>query len=287
MLTLIALTLAQAHDPEIEAILRRRDEKRRQEVQVELIRKQEAQQLAALIPAEVAERLSACLAKANDKPELALADAQIWAGAGGGAYAAQCRGYALGLAERWPEAASAFETGAATPGIAPVTQGRLWAQAGNAALVAGDPARAARALDLALGLPLPRTLSTGEIFLDRARARVALNQLAGARADLDQAVVLAAADPLAWLLSATLARRMDDLKLATLHIEEAAKLARNDAAVALEQGVIHALAGDRDAAARAAFERAELIAPGSDTAKKARAYLTQLGVPEKEKKITR
>jgi len=293
MLTLIALTLAQvSHDPEIEAILRHRDEKRRQEAQVEYIRRQEEQQLAVQMPPEVAERLTACLAKANDKPELALAEAQIWAGAGGGAYAAQCKGYALGIATRWPEAASAFETGASVPGIAPVTQGRLWAQAGNAALVAGDATRAAGSLDRALELPLPRTLSTGEIYLDRARARVALNRLPEARKDINEALVLAAADPLAWLLSATLARRMDDLPLATAHIEQAAKLANSDAAVALEQGVIYALAGgERDPAAKAAFERAQsFAAAGSETEYKARAYLAQLGgkpVPAREKKITR
>ncbi len=100
----------------------------------------------------------------------------------------------------------------------------------------------------------------------------------GARTDLDQAVVLASADPLAWLLSATLARRMDDLPLARAHIEEAAKRARSDAPIALEQGIIYALGGDRDAAARAAFQRArELAAPESDIAKQAADYLAQLG----------
>ncbi len=106
---------------------------------------------------------------------------------------------------------------------------------------------------------------------------MAANDLKGARADMDKAVQLAFADPLAWLLSATLARRMDDLPMARAHIEQAAKLSRNDASIALEQGVIYALSGDRDPAAKAAFQRAlEVSAKGSDTATKATAYLAEL-----------
>jgi hypothetical protein len=279
-----AVTLAQLSstpDAEAEAILRMRDQQRRVQTQPQErpapAPQGDPESLAAVIPPAIAERLTACLARANIKAEDGIADAQTWATQGGGAYAAQCRGFALGRAARWSEAASAFEDGAGTSGIDLVTQARLWSQAGNAALIGGDAARAMRDFDAALAQTLPRTLSTGEIHLDRARARVATGDNKGARADLDQAVVLAQADPLAWLLSATLARRMDDLPLARLHIEQAARRAINDAAIALEQGVIYALSGDRDPAALASFKRAqELAAPGSDIAKQAGDYLTQL-----------
>jgi tetratricopeptide (TPR) repeat protein len=299
ILIVASLTLAQLapepspYGPEIEAVLRRREEKRRAEAMQQPApgapQSDDRETLAGVVPPAIAARLSECLAKANIKAEDGLADAQTWAAAGGGAYAAQCRGYALGQSGRWSEAADAFEGGAGTNGLDAVAKARLWSQAGNAALIGGNSARAVRALDTALSQPLPRTLSTGEIHLDRARARVAAGDLKGARSDLDQAVVLANADPLAWLLSATLARRMDDLPMARLHIEEAAKRARNDAGIALEQGIIYALSGDMDDAARAAFKRSqETAAPGSDTAKQAADYLTQLGVapmppaPERE-----
>ncbi|MBU0557474.1 MAG: hypothetical protein KKD64_04705 [Alphaproteobacteria bacterium] len=295
MLAAIALSLAQLaqagvpqHDPEIEALLRRRDELRRAEAEQKAQRPwieqvpaegqdgNDQQSLAAVVPPAIAARLATCLERANANPADGIKEAEAWAQTDGGAYAAQCRGYALGQDGRWSEAAKAFEDGAAFRDLDAVTQARLWSQAGNAALIAGEPARALRALDAALSRPLPRTLATGEIHLDRARARVATDDLKGARADLDQAVVLAAADPLAWLLSATLARRMDDLPLARLHIEEAATRARNDAAVALEQGVILALSGN-DAGARAAFSRAqELAARDSDIARQATDYLVQL-----------
>lgn len=283
-----SLTLAQLapepspYGPEIEAVLRRREERRRAEALQQAAPAppvgDDRETLASVVPPAIAERLSACLAKANIKAEDGIAEAQAWAISGGGAYAAQCRGYSLGQAGRWSEAADAFEAGAGTKDLDVVAQARLWGQAGNAALIGGNVARAVRDLDTALAQPLPRTLSTGEIHLDRARARVAAGDTKGARADLDQAVVLAQADPLAWLLSATLARRMNDLPLARLHIEEAAKRARNDSAIALEQGIIYALSGDRDEAARAAFKRAqETSVAGSDVAKQAADYLAQLG----------
>lgn len=285
ILAALAMMAPTAHDREIEALLQRRDDRKAAEaaqqaqpVVTPAPEPDDGSALAGVIPPAVAERLAACLAEANKTPEAGIAAAQAWARDGGGAYAAHCHGYALGKAERWKEAADAFEGGAAIAGLDTMTRARLWGQAGNAALIGGDAARAGRALDHALEQPLPRTLSTGEIHLDRARARVALGDQPGARADLDQAVQLAGTDPLSWLLSATLARRMHDLPLARAHIEEAAKRARNDAAIALEQGVIYALSGDRDDAARAAFERAqELAAPESDIAKQAVDYLTQLG----------
>lgn len=278
MSLLAALVLAQSpYSPEIEAILRNRDEKRRAEAVTRIAQENDRQSLASVIPREIAERLSACLVNADVKLEDGLADAAKWAAAGGGAYAAHCRGYAFGKAGRHSEAAAAFESGAALTGADVAMRARLFAQAGNAALAGGDVSRALAAFDHALEKPLPATLSTGEIHLDRARARVAANDLKGARTDLDTALAMAPADPLGWLLSGTLARRMEDMPLARAHIEQAARLSRNDPNIALEQGVIYALTGDRDPAARAAFRRAQEVAgKDSDLGKRAQAYLAQL-----------
>jgi tetratricopeptide (TPR) repeat protein len=274
---LFAAAAQSPYSPEVEALMRRRDERRAQEARGRLAETSQETTLASVVPVDVAPRLAACLGAADEKPESGLAEASKWAGEGGGPFAAQCRGYALGKASRFTEAAGAFETGANMSGIDDITRARLWSQAGNAALAAGDVRRAVAALDHALEKKLPATLATGEIRLDRARARVAANDLKGARGDLDEALKLAAADPLAWLLSATLARREEDLPLARAHIEQAARLSRNDPHIALEQGVIYALSADRDPAARAAFERAEQVAgKDSDIAKKAQAYIAQL-----------
>ena len=275
---LAAATAGQSpYTPEIEALMRRRDEKRAAETRTRVAQDQQGSSLASVIPPAIAERLSACLSSADLSPDAGLADAAKWTGQGGGAYAAHCKGYALGKAGKFADAATAFEGGAVLPNTDVPTQARLWSQAGNAALVSGDAARALADLNHALEKPLPAALSTGELHLDRARARVATGGLKGARSDLDSSLVMAPQDPLGWLLSATLARRMDDLPMARTHIEKAAALARNDADIALEQGVIYALSGDRDAAAKAAFQRAQEVAPkGSAVAGKAAAYLAQL-----------
>lgn len=275
---LAALAGQSAYSPEIEAIMRHRDEKRAAEARARVSLATESNSLASVMPSPIAERLSACLVNADAKPETGLADAERWAREGGGAYAAQCKGYALGKAGQWGKATIAFEAGAQISGIDAQTQARLWSHAGNAALANGDAARALVDFDRALEKPLPPSLATGEIHLDRARAKVAGGDNKGARDDFDKALVLAANDPLAWLLSATLARRMDDLPMARAHIEQAAKLSRNDPNIALEQGVIYALSGDRDPAAKAAFSRAQEVAgKDSDVAAKASAYLAQLG----------
>ena len=275
---LFALLLAPTpYTPEIEAIMRHRDEKRRLEAMARVTQANEEKSLASVIPPAIAERLSSCLTAADIKPEGGVSDAEAWAKEGGGAYAAHCRGYALVKAERYTEATMAYEAGASASGVEPEMRARLFSQAGNVALLNGDIPRANVAFDLALERPLPATLATGEIHLDRARARVAAEELKGARNDLDKALQMAPMDPLGWLLSATLARRVEDLALARAHIEQAAKLARNDANIAIEQGVIYALSADRDPAARAAFQRAEEIAgKDSELGKRAQAYLAQL-----------
>ncbi len=285
MSLIAALIFAQAgaFSPEIDAVMRAR--KPRTERRAAPSSPQgDADGLSTALPPDIAKRLDGCIARANEDAVAGIAAARAWqaeksAAAGhDGAAAALCLGYGLGRQGNWSAAADAFEAGAGREGLDAVTRARLWSQAGNAALIAGDARRALIALDAALAAPLPETLATGEIWLDRARARVARDDLPGARVDMSEAVRLAAADPLAWLLSATLARRMNDLPLARAHVAEAVKRAGDDASVALEQGIILALSGGQDAAARDAFARAARLAPGSDVAAKANAYLAQLDI---------
>src|SRR3546814_9560299 len=89
----------------------------------------------------------------------------------------------------------------------------------------------------------PYTTLVRSIYLDRARALVAMDKLAEARPDIDKALSEVPKDPLAWLLSATLARRMDNLPVAQEHIAQALALSPDDASVALEEGNIAVLSG--------------------------------------------
>ncbi len=232
--------------------------------------------IALLLLAAEPSRFDACTFLAESDPPRALAEAGAWRIAGGGVLARQCEGLAYVTQKRWMPAAAAFEAAAREADTK--ADGRaslLLAQAGNAALAGNDPATASRYFDAALARGQMTGEALGEAHLDRARARAALGDINGARSDLDLATKLVAADPLGWLLSATLARKMNDLPRAQRDIEEAAKRSPDDASVALEAGNIAVLSG-RDDAARTAWEAAIALAPNSLSAKSATESLARL-----------
>ncbi len=273
---LALLLAAQAYSPETEAVMNRSRERAAAARADE--RQEQAAPGALPVPPEVAAKLQACLDEAINDPQAGARFAEDWRIDKGGFYARQCQGFAYARAERWTPAVTAFDQAAAEAERAGSMRdaARLMAQAGNAALAGGDAATARARFDAALVRGLPDGLEKGEAYLDRARARVAQNDPAGARADFDQALKLASADPLAWLLSATLARRMNDLPLAQQHVAQAVKLSPDDPSVALEEGNV-AVLSNQDAAARAAWERAVRLAPESASGKAAAANLAELG----------
>lgn len=231
-------------------------------------------------PAPEQQRWEDCVELAVGDPARGVAEAERWKLAGGRFLAQQCLGMAYASQRRWISAGNAFETAAREAEAArDIRAANYWAQAGNAWLAAADPAKARAALDAALATGNLAGLALGEAHLDRARALVASGDLGGARADLDQAVLKAPGDPMAWLLSATLARRTGDLPLAQRHIKEAVARAADDASVQLEAGNIAALSRD-EAGARAAWEKAAQLAPGSEQAIAARAALKQFAPAE-------
>jgi tetratricopeptide (TPR) repeat protein len=222
-------------------------------------------------------RYAECVDQARRDPGAAERGAKAWQQAGGGFLAQQCLGIAYTTQQRWDAAAAAFE-GAARTAEAGKDQrsGSFWAQAGNAWLAFGDAAKAQAALDAALIGGTLNGLDLGEAHLDRARALVAAGRPNDARADLDRALALAGDDPLAWLLSATLARRTGDLLRARKDIGRALALSSDDASVQLEAGNIAAVEGN-EAAARSAWETAMRVAPGSAQAQSASDALAGLG----------
>lgn len=235
-----------------------------------------AAQAAAAPPETRPDDYKSCAALAEADPARAIDVANRWRIAGGGTLARQCLGLAYAAQERWAPAATAFEQAArdAETERDPAAA-TLWVQAGNARLAAGEaqPARAAFNAALASGALEGEAL--GEAHLDRARAAVALDDFPAARADLDRATALVPADPLAWLLSATLARKQGDLARAAADIAEAAKRSPDDAQVALEAGNIAILSGAHDAA-RVAWQGAVANQPDSPAGKAAAAALAGL-----------
>lgn len=238
-----------------------------------------AQQGAAAPPTLEQDRLTACMAEARADPARAITTATAWLeGLSGAATSApqQCLGFAYVAQQRWDAAMLAFQTARdARPADDRLGRARLGAMVGNAALQARQPLVAegafAMALDDALAggdAPL-----AGLAAADRARALVALDDAPAAATALTRARELAPQQAEVWLLSATLARRSEDLANARAWIATAATLAPQDDAVELETGLIAAMAGD-DAAARVAWNA--VIARGGPQADRARQFLAQL-----------
>lgn len=224
-------------------------------------------------------RYDRCVDLATVNPPEGVVEGTQWRASGGGFFARQCIGIAYANQAKWAPAAEEFEAAAQEAEVARNNKAaQFWAQAGNARLAAGDVAKARAALDAALAAGTLVGLERGEAQFDRARAMVAAGELEGARNDIDQALTSAGEDPLIWLASATLARRMDDLPRARKDIAEAFRRSSDDPSVYLEIGNIAALGGDADGA-KSAWNDAVRVAPSSEAAANARNALKQFADP--------
>jgi tetratricopeptide (TPR) repeat protein len=222
----------------------------------------------------------ACADVAKSSPEKAVEQANDWYLRGGGIFARQCLGLAYTSLERWAPAAVAFEQAARLAESAQdPRRSDFWVQSGNSWLAADDPTKARSAFDSALATGSIAKELQGEVYLDRARADVALNDPAAARADLDKGLELVPDDPFAWLLSANLAMRQESLARAQADIAKALQLAPGDADVLVQAGNIAGASGDTEAA-RSFFTRAVQADPGSEAAKAAQAALGENGSGE-------
>lgn len=230
-------------------------------------------------------RLANCVALIEINPEAARSDASRWfAGAelGQKSDAAQCLGMAEVQLGQWEAAIAAFTQGRdlTLPGDLK-SRAQLGAMAGNAQLAQGQTAAALSTLEQAQtdADSAGNEVLKGEIALDRARTLVALGRSGEAQAALTLARTALPYNAQAWLLSATLARRLNALEDAQRFIEEAALLAPADPEIGLEGGVIAVLSG-RDDAARKSWNSVIETAPESPFAQTASSYLAQLGAPQ-------
>ena len=232
-------------------------------------------------PSPTNNKLANCVSLIEINPEAARIDASRWrdrADLAQKASAAQCLGMALMQLGRWDEAAQSFINGRNfTLPDAQLTRARLGAMAGNALLAADNPADALTTLMRAQtdADTAQDTLLTGEIALDRARALVILGRNPEAAAVLTLARLSVPSSAQAWLLSATLSRRMNQLPIAQQQIDRASNLAPSDPEIGLEAGVIAVLSG-RDDAARKSWQSVVQLAPGTSYAQTAQTYLRQI-----------
>lgn len=226
-------------------------------------------------------RAGQCRAAIEADANAALDLAGTWLSSAKGqeqAEAGLCLGLAHSELRQWDSAAQAFLAARDAAGANRLLAARLGAMAGSAALAGNAPDKALAALDLAAtearGLSSPAL--EADIALDRARALVALQRPAEAETALAAARAAAPENAEGWLLSATLARRQNNLAEAQARIERAAALLPIDPAIGLEAGVIAMLSGREDAA-RKSWQSVLAAAPESAEAQTAQTYLAQLG----------
>jgi len=235
-------------------------------------------QLAAVQPLPTLDEVqfAECLTLASKDPASAISSASLWGQQKGSYLARACHGFALATDFKF-DLAVPMLTEAATLAQAKgdPRAARFWAQAGNAAIAAGQADVAVDALDKALASKALDTAERADSEVDRARALVALGKSADGEAALATARQLAPENGAAWLLSATLARRLNKLPDALAFIQTAAALLPSDPAVALEAGNIAITAGD-DNTARKQWEQVIKIGPNSRQAVTATAQLAAL-----------
>jgi tetratricopeptide (TPR) repeat protein len=233
---------------------------------------------SAALPTFDEVRMRDCLTLTQTDAPSAIINANEWMKNKGGYLAQACLAAAYSEQSQHAKAAEQFAAAAAKAGLAKdkITPA-LWAQAGDAALLAGDAAMAQGYLNTALTSGTLQSFLRGAALLNRARAFVAMGQLDPAAGDLTEARRIMPGDPAAWLLSATLARRAGTLNEAQQFIKTAAALSPSDASVALEAGNIAASAGAYDIA-RAQWLQTIRITPQSPAADTARRLLEQLAI---------
>jgi tetratricopeptide (TPR) repeat protein len=202
--------------------------------------------------------------------------------AGNAAPAVTCRALASQAAGDFAAAAAAFEQLAAILPAADPKRDRAMAAAGNMWIAAGEPGKAALALDRALAGAGLQADQRGEALLDRARAAEAQNDLKTARARLTEAARTAGEQPFLWYFSAALAIREGDAAEARRSINRALALAPEDPLILFEAGHVAQFEGDT-AGARTYWARAAAKGDNPAVAEAARSALALLGTPTVEK----
>jgi len=218
----------------------------------------------------------ACIELVGVDPALALEAAEAWQEIEPKPGANHCVALALVAQGEFSSAARRLEAIATTR--IPVSTDRenewrmtearridLLSQAGNAWLLAERPESAHALFSSILSRPDVNGEARGELFIDRARALAVLDDMRGAIADLDSAIVLLGyrADILTFRAGAR--RSLGLFAGALADAERALKMTPNDADALFERGNARYDMGDREGA-REDWMWAVEVAPGTPTA---------------------
>ena len=189
-----------------------------------------------------------------------------------------CRAIEANKEGRFADAATAFESAADLSPASDPARDRALAAAGNMWIAAGQPGKAAVALDKALAGTGLKADQHGLALLDRARAAEAQGDIKTARAKVNEAAKTIGEDPFLWYFSAALSLREEDVPAAKSSINRALAMVPDSAEVLFEAGHI-AKEGGEDAQARDYWNRAIKADPNGPTGKAARAALAMTDAP--------
>lgn len=220
-----------------------------------------------------------CLGLLRTDPEAAHLFAGGWEAAGGGDGARHCAALsllALGEAERGAER---LEDLARRSGADAAARAAVFAEAGHAWTLAGEPDRAFAAATMAL------TLSPDDpaLLLDRALALGATGRYAEAVEDLDRAVALEPSRAEAWALRGAAKRQLGRTDEAERDVARALSLAPGNTDALLERAALRRTKGDVRGA-RADWERVARLAPASTAGDLARRNLELNPAPKQQKR---
>lgn len=217
-----------------------------------------------------------CLDLVIDDTARGVTNAKEWLANGGSYFARHCLAFAYSKQLRWQNAAESFAQAAQEAEAAEDERSaNLWVQAANAALADGQPSTSIAFLDSALVSGILEGQALGLAHLDRARALVALGQLEAAREEFVLVQKHVPQDPLGWLLSATLERRLNNLERARADINVALSIGPEDPDILVEAGTISALTGNIEDARIKWGQVVTINAPGPARVS-AQEYLRQL-----------
>ena len=192
--------------------------------------------------------------------------------------AQSCRAIEASKAGRFADAAEAFESAADLTVPDDPAHDRALAAAGNMWIAAGQPGKAAVALDKALAGKGLLADQHGLALLDRARAAESQGDLKTARAKVTEAAKTIGEDPYLWFFSAALAIREEDIPTAKSSIARALAMVPDSPEVLFEAGHVFEAAGE-EAKAREYWSKAATADPNGPAGKAAARALAMIEVP--------
>lgn len=187
------------------------------------------------------DRYQACVAAIDTNPANAFEQALAWRTQGGGVQADHCAALALIALDEPGEAASRLDLLARRSDAGTLMErAALLAEAGNAWLLAAQPANA----EVALAAALKLTPRDPELWTDRARARAAQMNWADAEQDLSNALTFNMAKPEIYVLRATARAAQGNRVGHKMDVDAALALDPTYPEALVERGTLKLQAGD-------------------------------------------